>query len=188
MQIKSIGELLKNGNNRCFEWFFHNGHKLFARFPVKVGRCNRRRPPLRSRFLAMCFCCLGARLRSIFLLTVRAVRENLDDAFARRFESIIYFPTPDAEQRLQLWENGFPPRAELSSRIDLPRIAEEHTLSGGAIMNVIRYASLRSLDRGNTTIELTRRQGEITLWRDWITFDTVEEAADYFNEHCCVNE
>jgi hypothetical protein len=24
---------------------------------------------------------------------------------------------------------------------------------------------------GNTTIELTRRQGEITLWRDWINFD-----------------
>ena len=37
---------------------------------------------------------------------------------------------------------------------------------------------------GNTTIELTRRQGEITLWRDWINFDTVQEAADYFNEHC----
>ena len=37
---------------------------------------------------------------------------------------------------------------------------------------------------GNTTIELTRIQGEITLWRDWITFDTVQEAADYFNEHC----
>ena len=37
---------------------------------------------------------------------------------------------------------------------------------------------------GNTTIELTRKQGEITVWRDWITFDTVQEAADYFNEHC----
>ena len=37
---------------------------------------------------------------------------------------------------------------------------------------------------GNTTIELTRRQGEITVWRDWILFDTVEEAAEYFNDHC----
>lgn len=37
---------------------------------------------------------------------------------------------------------------------------------------------------GNTTIELTRKQGEITVWRDWITFDTVEEATVYFNEHC----
>jgi len=41
---------------------------------------------------------------------------------------------------------------------------------------------------GNTTIELTRKQGEITVWRDWITFDTVEEASVYFNEHCCAYE
>lgn len=41
---------------------------------------------------------------------------------------------------------------------------------------------------GNTTIELTRKQGEITVWRDWITFDTVEEATVYFNEHCGVYE
>ena len=37
---------------------------------------------------------------------------------------------------------------------------------------------------GNTTIELTRKQGEMTLWRDWLNFDTVEEATDYFNESC----
>ena len=37
---------------------------------------------------------------------------------------------------------------------------------------------------GNTMIELTRRQGEVTVWRDWITFDTAQEAVDYFNEHC----
>jgi hypothetical protein len=41
---------------------------------------------------------------------------------------------------------------------------------------------------GNTTIELTRKQGELTVWRDWITFDTVEEASVYFNEHCCAYE
>ena len=41
---------------------------------------------------------------------------------------------------------------------------------------------------GSTTIELTRRQGEITVWRDWITFNTVQEAADYFNEHCSICE
>ena len=37
-------------------------------------------------------------------------------------------------------------------------------------------------------IERTRKQGEITIWRDWITFDTVEEAADYFNECCSAFE
>lgn len=41
---------------------------------------------------------------------------------------------------------------------------------------------------GNTTIEHIRKHGEMTVWRDWITFDTVREAADYFNEHCGVCE
>ena len=37
---------------------------------------------------------------------------------------------------------------------------------------------------GSTTIELTRRQNGTTIWRDWILFDTVEEAAEYFNDAC----
>ncbi len=72
-------------------------------------------------------------------------RENLDDAFTRRFESIIYFPIPRADERLQLWREGFPPKAPLDEALDLAQIAREHTLSGGAIMNVIRYALLESL-------------------------------------------
>lgn len=37
---------------------------------------------------------------------------------------------------------------------------------------------------GCTTIEHTRRLAGETVWRDWIIFDTVEEAADYFNLAC----
>jgi len=37
---------------------------------------------------------------------------------------------------------------------------------------------------GNTTIEQTRKQDGFTIWRDWIIFDSVEEAAEYFNNHC----
>ncbi|CAB1072970.1 hypothetical protein D1AOALGA4SA_1709 [Olavius algarvensis Delta 1 endosymbiont] len=40
---------------------------------------------------------------------------------------------------------------------------------------------------GNTTIELTRRQDGMVDWRDWILFDTVEEAAEYFNDTCVLN-
>ena len=35
---------------------------------------------------------------------------------------------------------------------------------------------------GNTTVELTRCQAGEIIWRDWIIFDTVEEAAAYFND------
>ena len=81
-------------------------------------------------------------------------RDNLDDAFSRRFESVIYFPIPRPEERLQLWRQGFSPRATLEAPIDLEQIAQDHTLSGGSIMNVIRYASLQTLKRDCSTIRL----------------------------------
>lgn len=40
---------------------------------------------------------------------------------------------------------------------------------------------------GNTTIELTRKQDGMIIWRDWILFDTVEEAAEYFNDACVMH-
>ena len=36
--------------------------------------------------------------------------------------------------------------------MDLSAIAQEHVLSGGSIMNVIRYASLEALKAGGGTI------------------------------------
>jgi len=79
-------------------------------------------------------------------------RENLDPAFSRRFESIIYFPIPSAVERLRLWLQGFSCQAELDPALDLESIAREHALSGGSIMNVIRYASLEALKAGGSLI------------------------------------
>ena len=82
------------------------------------------------------------------------LRENIDDAFARRFESIIYFPMPRPEERLRLWRRGFSPKARLDGAVDLEKIAREHVLSGGAIMNVIRYVSLETLGNGSDFVTL----------------------------------
>ena len=37
---------------------------------------------------------------------------------------------------------------------------------------------------GNTTIERIRKRGGMVIARDWLLFDTVEEATDYFNSRC----
>lgn len=79
-------------------------------------------------------------------------RENLDDAFTRRFESIIYFPMPRPEERLRLWQQGFSPQAQLEPALNLEKMAQEYTLAGGSIMNVIRYASLQALKGERTLI------------------------------------
>ena len=73
------------------------------------------------------------------------MRDNLDQAFTRRFESVIFFPMPRPAERLELWKRGISPRAVLAPDVDLHALAERHELSGGSIMNVIRQVSLAAI-------------------------------------------
>ncbi|MBE0638628.1 MAG: ATP-binding protein [Bacteroidales bacterium] len=79
-------------------------------------------------------------------------KENMDDAFTRRFESIIHFPMPDAKERLKIWTNGFSEKSQLAKDVNLEQIAERFEISGGAIMNIIRFASLSALRKGQNLI------------------------------------
>lgn len=80
------------------------------------------------------------------------LRHNIDDAFLRRFQSVIQFPMPRAAERLRIWREAFPNKAALERALDLARLADRHELSGGTIVSVTRYAALRALSRGNNTI------------------------------------
>lgn len=73
------------------------------------------------------------------------LKSNIDDAFARRFQSLIYFPMPNCEERARLWNNLFPEKSILEDSIDFQRIAEKFELSGGALTNVARFAILRAI-------------------------------------------
>ncbi|PYP85751.1 MAG: AAA family ATPase [Blastocatellia bacterium AA13] len=76
------------------------------------------------------------------------LRSNLDEAFARRFQSMIHFPMPGVEQRVRLWEENFLNKPyKLSPDVDLRRLAEQFELSGGSIINVLRYACLKAVVR-----------------------------------------
>ncbi len=79
------------------------------------------------------------------------LKDNFDEAYLRRFQSIIYFGLPEYEERLQLWEKGFSKKANLQN-VDLSDIAYNYELSGATIMNVIRYASLMALHNNSTKI------------------------------------
>ncbi len=72
------------------------------------------------------------------------LRGNIDEAFSRRFQSMIYFPMPDATQRLQLWRSLLNQPERLADDIDLLELAEQHELSGGAMVNVLRFAVLQA--------------------------------------------
>ncbi len=76
------------------------------------------------------------------------LHSNIDEAFSRRFQSIIYFPMPDKELRKALWQKMIPTtwldKKEKDSG-ELIKMAAESELSGGAISNVIRRCAIQML-------------------------------------------
>lgn len=73
------------------------------------------------------------------------LKSNIDDAFARRFQSLIYFPMPSCEERIRLWNNLFPEKGVLEDNLNFDHLAEKFELSGGALTNVARFAILRAI-------------------------------------------
>lgn len=82
------------------------------------------------------------------------LKGNLDEAFIRRLQSVIYFPVPDEQTRYRLWKNIIQDEKQLEAGIDLEKLAQDHKITGGAMINVIRYALLKSMDQRNQKITL----------------------------------
>jgi len=80
------------------------------------------------------------------------LRANMDDAFRRRFQAIIHFPMPSAEERYQLWKNAFTGTCTLHPDIDLYQLAEDYELAGGSIINVLRFCALSVIRRNDTVV------------------------------------
>lgn len=71
------------------------------------------------------------------------LKSNIDEAFSRRFQSIIYFPMPDEELRAALWRNMLPKEWLGDDAEELIAKAAERELSGGSITNVVRRCALQ---------------------------------------------
>ena len=87
-------------------------------------------------------------------LTVLAtnLKSNIDDAFARRFQSLVYFPLPDAEHRLALWRGAMGQTAKLGADVRLEEMADRYELAGGNIINIVRYAAIAALNDNRQAI------------------------------------
>ncbi|GAB3789266.1 hypothetical protein GCM10028818_57480 [Spirosoma horti] len=97
-------------------------------------------------------------------------KANLDEALSRRFQVMIHFPIPSPEQRRLLWQSIFTSgkpvdeaAAEaiktktedkktqelkdivLAEDVDFEALADEYALTGGSIINVLRYCVLVAL-------------------------------------------
>jgi AAA+ superfamily predicted ATPase len=79
-------------------------------------------------------------------------RDNIDEAFVRRFQSIVYFPRPKKEERFKIWQNAFPRHIEFEKSVSLEKVAEQYELTGANIVNIVQQVCLQALARGETAI------------------------------------
>ncbi len=80
--------------------------------------------------------------------------KNLDEAFSRRFQTMVYFPLPKVDERKKLWKSAFVAEVPLEKKINLDDLARKYELSGGAMMNVVRYVYLMAVNREKPKILL----------------------------------
>ena len=82
----------------------------------------------------------------------------IDEAFKRRLAMHVRVPTPDASERMALWQAMLPARADVAPDLDFAPLATQFVMSGGYIKNaVVRAAYFAAHD--NAPI------GAAHLWR-----------------------
>lgn len=78
-------------------------------------------------------------------------KNNIDDAFLRRFNAVIKFSKPTAEERTKLWNNTLPKNIETEKEAVL-KIASQYELTGAQIVSAVMHASLLTLGENSTIL------------------------------------
>jgi hypothetical protein len=88
-------------------------------------------------------------------------RANIDEAFTRRFQSIIHFPLPRPEERREIWQKAFPPQITIADDVDWRQVAARYELTGAGILNVAHYCAIELLADGSPEMTLSRLESGI---------------------------
>ena len=82
------------------------------------------------------------------------LKENIDEAFFRRFQSSAYFPMPDENMRYKLWQKMLPEEWLPKESEKLLQKASKYELSGGSIVNTIQTCAIRLYGKSVSTLTL----------------------------------
>lgn len=138
---KQLKKLFDKAANRDWILFFDEADSLFG----KRGKVSE----ARDRYANQEISYLLQRVEDFNGLVILAtnLKDNMDKAFIRRFQSVIHFSKPGVNERLRLWKNALPDQIPLSPEVDLHQVSQDYDLTGASIVNVVHYISLRALNR-----------------------------------------
>ncbi|MFK8006915.1 MAG: ATP-binding protein [Saprospiraceae bacterium] len=143
---KNLEKIFKHAEKKNWILFFDEADALFGK-RTSTNSSN-------DRFANQEVAYLLQRIEDFPGIVILAsnLKSNMDEAFSRRFQSTIYFPIPDPNQRLKLWENIFSGEIKLEASVDLKKIAIDYELSGGSMINIFRRSALQATQRNSKKI------------------------------------
>jgi len=144
---KNLGNLFDQALNKNWILFFDEADALFGK-RTQTASSNDRYANQEVSYL----------LQKIedypgIIILATNLKANLDEAFARRFQNMVYFNMPAPSQRILLWKHAFSSESIFDNDIDFEEIAEKYEISGGAITNVVRFCSLKAFKREDKKIK-----------------------------------
>ncbi|MCI3939203.1 ATP-binding protein [Chryseobacterium aahli] len=80
-------------------------------------------------------------------------KNNIDDAFLRRFNCLVSYSKPDADDRFLLWQKMIPANITLEDSDILRKIAINYDLTGAQIVSVITYACLQAIEEKDSVLK-----------------------------------
>ncbi|MGQ7846050.1 ATP-binding protein [Granulosicoccus sp. 3-233] len=143
---KNLAKVFDRAENQDWILFFDEADALFAK-RTQTSTSNDRHANREVSFLLQ-----RVEDYSGVVILASNLHANIDDAFARRFQSVIYFPMPSADLRVRLWRGIIGKQCPIDDDVDLDDIAQRYELSGGSIVNVVRYGAIKAVQQGHPGI------------------------------------
>lgn len=145
---KNLGKVFDRAKSKNWILFFDEADALFGKRST-VNSSNDRYANQEVSYLLQ-------RIEDFDGLVILAsnLKSNIDTAFMRRFQSIVHFPSPNLEERMQLWTKAMPEKLVYQNEVDIRLLASKYELTGAEIINIIRYAYLKSIATKLDTIPL----------------------------------
>jgi SpoVK/Ycf46/Vps4 family AAA+-type ATPase len=110
---KNLSKLFEKADNKNWILFFDEADALFGK-RTNVKDAHDKYANQEASYLLQ-----RVEQHNGLVILATNFKNNIDEAFMRRFQSVIHFPLPNADERFTMWQKSFPQKANLNGHINL---------------------------------------------------------------------
>lgn len=145
---KNLAGVFKRAENKNWILFFDEAESLFSK------RTNNESS--NDRFANQEVAYLLQRIENYNGMVILAsnLKQNMDNAFMRRFQSMVHFPKPGKEERELIWKTTVPEDLPLSKEINFEGLIKHYEFTASQISNIVQSCFIEAIS--TKEVQITR--------------------------------